>query len=569
MLSGGLGAAVASALLLAVGVVLPVTGGAGPGFSSAALLIALAVLPAALAAGFALRGSRVTAAAVVAGAAALAPGRALADLQFAIDPSTTSRPELYLPATLDVPAPGPGLWLLLAGHIAAMVAGVLAFRALSRYAEAAADADERRRPVLAVTVGLVAAIGLLTAPITSSDAYLLAQSAFEGPMLVLAGHLLLACALPLAVVLATGSGLREAARGGLLGLAAALVAIALPPVVSGLAVPVAGVAGGPVAALAAAAGLVLLALAPGGRAAADRQATRDATRDGDLAGEARLPGGGRLLTATGVLAVLTALAALGGALGATVESASGTAVSDSPSRPWLLVAGVLVGLLGIAVLVPRCAALVRPALAVAWSGVFLAGTSVIDTALTAGALPAGPTAGEGVLWTVLAMIAAIATAACAVVAGMVERDDSDSKAEAVPAGAGSLLSPLVAAGILAVAGLTLPAIAAPDYLAPGLWSGFGTPSWGLAIVLVTVLGAAVLAPRSRPARAVALLGGAAAVLGLRAAELPLGAAGTDGGIPGATAAPGTWLALAGAAAFAVAAVVVAVGRNGESAGQDG
>jgi len=553
VLSGGVGPAVLSSLLLAVGALLPVVDGAGRGYSSGALLVALGVLPAALALGFAIRGARVTAAAVVVGVAALAPGRALADAQFLVDPSTTSRPELYLPASLEVPAPGPGLWLLLAGHVVAVAAGVLAFRALSRDAEAAGSdrGGDRRRPVMAVTAGLVAAVGMLMSPFVSSDAYLLAQGAFEGPVLVLVGYLLIAVALPPVIVLTTGSGLGEAARGGLLGLAAAVTAVALPGIVAGFTVPVAGVSGGPVAAVAAAVALVVLALVPGTR----EDAVRGVPAADDAAGSARLPGSRRLHLVTGGFALLTTALAAGGAAGATVETAGGA--SDSPTRPWLLVAGVLVGTLGAAMLVPRLATVVRPALAVAWSGVLLAGTSVLDTALTAGQLPGGAVPGPGVLWTVLAMVAALVTAISAGIAGMVERDDADLAGEPTPGR--NLATPLVAAGLLTVAGLGLPAVAAPDYVGSGLWSGFGAQPWGLLIVLVVVVAAAALAPRARPARAAALLGGAAAVLALRAAEFPLRGGSAGGGIA-ASVTTGTWLALAAALAYALAAFLAVSGR---------
>lgn len=556
-LSGGVGLGLVAAVLLAGGALLPAVEDGAPGFSSAALLVVLAVLPAAVAAGFALRGAQSTAAGVVAGYGALSLGRALVDLQLVVDSSSASRPELYLPTTLAAPGPAAGLWLLLAGHAVAIVAGAQAARLLSRRAEAAGAAgpETRRGPLLAVSAGLVAGIGLLMSPFGSEDAYLLARNAFESPALVLAGSLAVACALPLVVVVTFGSVLPETARGGLLGLAAGIVAIALPNVVAGLAVPATSVGGGPVTALIAAVALVALAVFR----ARDGAGPDDAPET-DVAGAARLPGGRRLLAATGALALLTALFALGGAFGATVEAVGDAAATVSPARTWLLAAGVLVGLLGIALFVPGCAQAARPALAVAWVGVPLTGTGVLDTALTAGELPGGPAAGGGVLWTVLALVAAALTASCSVVAGMVEREDVD--VDAAGTANGNLLAPLVAAGILAVAGLGLPAVAAPGYTAPGILSGFGTPSWGLLITLATVLGAAVLAPRARPARGASLLAGAALVLALRAAELPLGGDGIDG----ASAALGTWLALAAAIAFGVAAVLAVAGGRSATAG---
>jgi hypothetical protein len=158
-----------------------------------------------------------------------------------------------------------------------------------------------------------------------------------------------------------------------------------------------------------------------------------------------------------------------------------------------------------------------------------------------------------VLWTTLAVIASVATACCSVVAGMVERDDSEEAGEMAVAGsqAENLTIPLVAAGILAVGGFGAPSIVSPEYVEATLWPDFGTPSWGLLLALCTVLGVCFLAPRSRPVQAAALLGGAACLALLRAAEYPLAA----GQITGANAGLGWWLALATALALLIAAVM--------------
>jgi hypothetical protein len=156
-----------------------------------------------------------------------------------------------------------------------------------------------------------------------------------------------------------------------------------------------------------------------------------------------------------------------------------------------------------------------------------------------------------VLWTAVAAAGAVATACCSVVAGMVERDDSEDNedAEAVVdlQGAG-IYTPVVAGGILALGAFGTPSIVAPDYVEPALWSNFGTPSWGLLLALLTLLGACSLAPRCRPVRATALLIGATLLAVLRVLELPLAA----GQIGGAHAGAGWWLALGCAVALAIA-----------------
>jgi len=404
--------------------------------------------------------------------------------------------------------------------------------------------------VFGMFAAVLAAVGVMMAPFTSSDAFLPAGSAFESPALVLTGSLLLAFALPVAAVLLAGSG-AAVARGGLLGLGLAAAVAGLPNLVSGLSLPGVRLSAGPILVLVGAAGLIAAAFLPG--------ATTDDPDTDDEAGEVALPGIRRLRVVTGVLAVLTAAAAIAGALTPQVVLAPGIDGPQSPSRSAFLLAGVLVGVLGLLMFTATPAGYVRPALSVAWVVVPLAGTAVLTMAITATELGAGLTPGPGVLWTALAIVGSAATACCSVVAGMVERDETTDPASAFGEGqavpGGSLLTPLVAAGILAIGAFGTPSIVAADYVEPALWSTFGTPSWGLLVALLTVLGACVLAPRCRPARAAALLAGAACVAGVRAAELPL--AGDE--IAGARAGLGWWLAIGCALALVIAAAMAARG----------
>ncbi|MFD4253163.1 hypothetical protein ACFWQL_25790 [Amycolatopsis thermoflava] len=404
--------------------------------------------------------------------------------------------------------------------------------------------------IFGMFAAVVAGVGVMMAPFTSTDAFLPAGSAFESPGLVLAGSLLLAFALPVATVLLAGSG-TAVARGGLLGLGVTAAVVGLPNLVSGLSLPGVRLAAGPILVLVGAAGMIAAAFLP-------TATTPDAAQD-DEAGEITLPGIRRLRIVTGVLAVLTAAAAIAGALTPQVVITETLNGPQSPSRSALLVAGLLVGLLGLVMFTAGPAAYARPALSVAWVTIPLAGTAVLTMAVTATELGAGLTPGPGVLWTALAIVGSAITACCSVVAGMVERDETTDPATAFgdgPALPGAdLLTPLVAAGILAIGAFGTPSILAPDYVEPALWSSFGTPSWGLLVALLTVLGACVLAPRCRPARAAALLAGAACVAGLRAAELPL----VGDEIAGAHAGLGWWLALGCALALVIAAVLAARG----------
>ncbi|SFQ24166.1 hypothetical protein SAMN05421810_105317 [Amycolatopsis arida] len=550
-LVGALAAATAGAVLLALGGLVPVVAGARPGFGSGPLLVLLAVLPVAAAAAAALlpapRRRPGLAAGVLVGAAALAPGRALLDLQLAADASAAARPELHVPTDLTSPSPAAGLWLLLAGHLATAVAGLLALRVRDEQGE---GQGSRWRLLAVVSVAVVGALGLLMAPFGSHDAYLPTSGAIDAPMPAAAGLLLLAATLPVAAALAASSPAPGLARGGPLGLGLATAALAAPPLVAAAALPALDVTAGPVLLAFAAAGLVVLGVTPLPASASTPSGPQPARRaePTDLAGTATLPGQRPLDLLTGSIAVLTALAAVGGAFTEQVVSATNTAVPSS-ARWWFLVAGLLLGTVGLAMFGPAVAARVRPALSVLWAGPLVTGAAVLDTALAATELGALSVSTLGVLWVALAMVGAAATGCSSAVAGTVEREEAmDVVGAAGWRAAPNVLTPLVAAAILGVAAFGLPVVRAADYTAPGLWSHFTPASWGLLAGVLTVLGALALVPRSRPARAVALLAGIAGLLLLRAAELPLRT-----GITGACPGPGLWLALAGAAAALVAA----------------
>lgn len=626
------------AVVSAVGAVLPSLDGAPRGFSSAPLLTVLAVAPVTSAWLLLLRPRLGAAMGVLIGAAVLAPAAVVLDLQLVVDPSTASRPELYLPRDLSLPSPSLGLWLLLAGHVLTLAAGVTALMVARGKSGLGAEEDDadvgfpdvpgvpgvfgvfdvfedtgdwRRRQVLVVfLVAVVGACGLLMAPFHTTSVYLLAQNAFEGPAVELVGHVLSALALSAgAVLLVVLPRKVSVARGGLVGLALALAALGAPPLVAALSMPSLDLAAGP--------WLVAVAVLGLSSSAARKTArkTRDLASSSSGVAEARLPGRRKLELATGVLALLTGvLATLGAVLPQLATSGPGDA-PESPARWLLLAAGVVVGVLGLAMLVAQVAAAVRPVLSVAWGGVPLAATAVLDTALTTGytgasfsstssaqyGIPVGGLldslepgsigSGPGVVWAWLAMVGAVATACCSVVAGMVEREDAEDAEDAaatedtedaeVPedtAGTGStggpveswdvvphgltavglrMLIPLTAAALLAVAAFGTPSVTAPEYVEPGLWSDVGAPTWGLAAAVLVVVGACVLAARSRPIRAVALLAGAACVVGLRAATLPL----VGGEIDGSSAGPGLWFSLAALVALAGSVAIVAVGRR--------
>ncbi|MFF0146757.1 hypothetical protein ATK36_2574 [Amycolatopsis sulphurea] len=543
------GLVVAGAIALAAGAVVPVSPDAGAGFLSWPLLVLLAVVPAGVVVAAVGSGRHGLAAGLIAGLVAFAPGRLVLDGQFLVNGAKTVRPELYLPdRLLDRSAVGAGFWLLVAGHVLTVAAGLVAARVARELNESAGSEPGQRRWRLVVPLlTVVAAVGLLMTPVLSDDPFLLARSAFEGPGVALVGYLLLAGALPIAAVLGLSAASDGVARGTLGGVSAAVFAVALPGLVAGLVVNGLQVSTG--AYLALAPTVLVLILAP-------LTTPQEAKTEGaDLAGEARVPSLTLWRSLTALLALLTAVAAAIGALAPQLGTAT-----ESPAR-WQLFAAAIVVVLPVPfVLVRRTAPAARGLLAVVWAGVVLAGTAVLSTAITASeATGLGGLGGAisyhlglGAVFTAVALGLAGLTALSAVITGVVERDDVGTEGPRSP-----VLVPAAVAAVLAVGSFGMPVFTAPSYSAPGLWSDFDTPSWGLLTALLVVLGVLALGVRSRPgAAAVAYVGGAL-LLALHVVELPLVGSTIDGARPGL----GFWLGLGAAVAAAVAAVTAAAGAK--------
>ncbi len=573
LLSAGL--VTAGAVALAAGALMPVILGGAPGFTAWPLLVVLALAPAVVVL-YAVAARRPgLAAGLVLGLTALAPGRLLLDLQLLADGSLAARPELFLAdRLLTLPPAGPGLWSLVAGHLLTLAAGAFAAGTARDEAELAGALDGHRRwRLLAPVFGVVGGIGLLLAPLGSGNAYLLAKNAFEGPTVAMAGYLLLAALFPLTVLVAASSPSAGVGKGGFAGAALAALAVGLPPVTAGLLVDRLSVAPGSV--MVTVAGLMLLGLAFTRFDVAD--AGEEVT--GDRAGEARLPGLFWWRLVTGGLALLAAAAAAAGALAPVLTANGETPVPATPARWLLLGAAVVLAVPALFVFVPRLSAFARGVVAATWAGVVLAGAGVlsaalsvtedkaVDPALFGVTLPVplpdevGYSAGPGVVWTFVALALAAVAGLAAVITGVVERDDSAETADDTGIDGsranGNVLTPVVAAAVLAIAAFGTPVFTAPGYTAPGLWSDFGAASWGLLGALAVVLGLYALVVRSRPVAAASALAGAALVLGLRAAELPL--VGSE--YEGASAGIGFWLALGAAVVSLVAAGMAVVGSR--------
>ncbi|MFC4853350.1 hypothetical protein [Actinophytocola glycyrrhizae] len=531
------------------------------GFGSGFLLVVLAVAPSVAALLFVLSGRALVGAGVLTGAALLAPGLLLVDAQFLVDALQAARPEVLVPTSLAPLTPSAGAYLVLAGHVAAGVAGLLAagragadpdsdyFAALDRTISVSARGAAMGWALAAATVSIA---GLFFPPFRSDNAFLLGNDLVDSPALVRYGGILLALTLLVGGVAAAGNARPPIARGMAVGLFLALAWLAVPQVFSVAAIDW----------LHFERGGGLLTLVPLGVLVAIMFVLRgDREPAGDPA-ELRLETS-PLHLVTGVLGVLAGVAAILGAIGALVVVEGGADQPDSYANRQLVPAGIVVVVLGAA-LFTRWAGAVRPAFVVSLGGIALVGLASLDAAFTGTTVPgtafnmpvvtAQVHVGAGVWFAVIAIVLAAFAAVAATVAGGAERDDVDVSERklhtrvAIPAGA---------AVLFAVGAFAAPMIVATDFTAPGIFSEFRLASWGLLTGLAVVAGAAAVAAFARPARAAGLLFGAAAVVGVHLLELPM----TGDRVADASAGQGTWLALACLVALVAGAVTAMTDRT--------
>ena len=527
------------------------------GFNAMPLLVALAVLAPVLAGGASWLGRPVVAAGVLIGFALLAPGRALIDLQFASDVTLVARPELMVPTSLAPYSAAGGLWLLLAGHVVVMAAGVLAGGAGTEVLDGAGEALPPRRHYLmgwAFACATVATVGLILPPFHSSDAFVLARDVIDSPTLVRIGGLLVVAGVVLGSLMAASSARPELTRGVLLGLFGAVAGVTLPGIFAGVEVARLRPAFGPYLALSMVGVLALAVFVLPSLLGAFRRwfVKRPGDEASERTDEPRLAD--RLHLTTGILGLLAGLAALVGGLGGQLVVDAGLDQPASYANRQLVPVAALIGVLGIALMVGGWSNAVRPAFTVSLASVFLVGASTLDADLTATAATVGVHLGVGVWFAAIAMVVAAVAAGLAALAGAVERDDVDLTERGTNL---AVIVPAAAAVLLAIGAFGLPAVRAPGFVAPGIWSEFRLASWGLLLALVVVIVVAVLAPGSRPAQAVSLLLGAIALVGIHLLELPL----TGARAAQATAGQGTWLSLACAAALVAAAIAATVRRS--------
>ncbi|MCD2192463.1 hypothetical protein LQ327_03525 [Actinomycetospora endophytica] len=577
-------------LRVAVAVIAP--GPLGAPVRAAGVLAPLVGLVAAVAPGLATRRARRTpgAASLAAPAAlgALGAGGLLIDLTLLLDPESAARPDVLPTGTSTLP---PVLAVALVAAdvalVAATVVATVGLVALTRVTGRSVFGTQRGASLLLpVTGALVAAGGLVASPfsVAGPGTGFAPHAVLDTPAPAGVGVALLAATVVVVALLPgvrafgtgddvpaqrtstaadeTGMRVRRAVHTAL---GAGLVAGFAPVLAASFARD--GLAVSPGAVLAVVGGLLVIGLPA--RTAVIRS------------------------RAAGVMALLTAVAALFGAL---LPTLSGT--SDAAGSPFVTGTGILllpaaavlaVPALLVVVGTPRVVVRARPTLSVAWLTVPFAAGPALDVVLagvdgggtpaaaldpglgTAGATVPQVGVGTGGWAVVLALVLAALTAVLAVGAGFSERRDVAggwAPLGARPADGTDTVEPdptmLPMAAIAAV--LAVPGFGGPlarDALAAnaagGAWQNPGAAAWGSLAGVIGVAIAALLAPRARPARALALLGAAGALLVVRLSALVLTPprAGESVGI-------GTWAAVA-CLVITLAAAGVAIMRIREAA----
>ncbi|MBB5906211.1 hypothetical protein [Actinoalloteichus hymeniacidonis] len=539
-----------------------------PAFGSWPLLALLDILPVALAVLFAVRGRSAAAIGLLIASAAVAPGRALLDAVLLVDPVAAVRPELVLFDSLESVSAGLGAYLLLAARLAALVAGILAFRAVDRDVRGStADIGAVETPEPAgsavlrsnspggrpgIPIGplcfiVAACLGLAGAPVSSDNPYLLPHAVLDTDGLTMVGWMVTLLGLIAAALLAPADPAADSPSGsdrvlgGLLGTGLMVIALAAPFAAAGLFGADLGPTSGPIFALVAAAGLLLLAL---------RVALRSARRTSTArTGEVTLPATGRLRRAAGVLALLAGVALFLGVLLPSLAPTSELIAEPANHQASLLVpAGGLLTLLGIGLLLPWGSTIVRPAFVVAWLAAPMVAAVALDVVFAANQL-VGAGLGAGA-WLIMAAVPLASTGAfLAWTAGAVEREDVDLSEWPTDRVA---LVPAVAGVLWAAGAFLLPVLESEEFAPAGVLENFQIASWAQILGLLGVLGASALAPRARPVQAAGLFLGAAALLVLRVLEFPLTAARALDAQPG----PGLWLGACGIVALLAGAGIV-------------
>ncbi|GAA4488854.1 hypothetical protein GCM10023094_49420 [Rhodococcus olei] len=568
----GLIGALAGAFGPVLGVARP---GAGPAVvAAAAVATGCAVAAPALALVALSRRRYAAAGAVLAGAGAIALGAAVLDVALWTDTIDANRLELFRPLTAAHLEAGAGAYAVLAGHVAAVAAGVAGLVAIARASREdgygqAEDPRQEGLPVgrrigpsaaLAVAAAGLALAGSFAAPWSSADPVLVVHPLLGSPAPTAVGGAVIAVAMCVVVATALSATSVEVAGHATVGAGLAALSVFGTRVAAGVAAGdrVSVAAGSLVAAVGAVLLIVVGALMP--RAAArprDQEprraappASRATTRAGVAAAAARArTRRARWHAAAGVTGMVAGVLAAAGSLLPVLAVPAGVPQPQILATRVALVAGLVLLIACVGLVLSEFAPAVRPAVGVLWVAQVAAVAAVLQAVVVASDLP-GVAAAPGAFVLGASVLAAVATGLLTWCAGSVERealDTSEGGAARVPV--------LVAGGAAAL--VSTIALALPLYSGAGYSPGsvatwpWGWDLWGRGVLAVALWAVAAVAARARPARAAAGAVGAAISMGVYLIGWPL----TSGRIEEPVIGPGAVGAILAVLLFAVAAVV--------------
>ncbi|MBC2642836.1 MULTISPECIES: hypothetical protein [unclassified Rhodococcus (in: high G+C Gram-positive bacteria)] len=583
-LVGGLG--VASAPVLQA--VRSVDGTAAPsGIGSAALCAAVFAVAAPVIAVLAVVARRTAVAgAVLAGAGAVSIGAAVLDTQLWTDAIDANRLELFRPATAAELAAGSGAYAALAGHVLVAAAGLLGMVTVHRmsltdgYGDARSSEQVGRAtgarvgflPSAVAVAAAVVLVGALFAPaFVSEDPVVLVQTVVESDLAASAGAGLVAAAILIVVASALASISPPVASGALVGAGLCALGVVGTRLVAGLAAgeriqPGPGAVWGTVGA-----GVLVVvgfflpmidrardariaktlaatspsAPAPGvpGKAGAvtpsAKGVAKAALRAEAAAARARIA---RWHVAAGIAGIVTTVLAAAGALLPVLDTPAGIARPDVYATRVVLVAALVLVVGCVWLLLSEFASAVRPAVGVLWVTIPFSVAAVSQSVVLATDVPGiGAGVGAVLLWG--AAVTAGITGVLTWFAGSAEREEIDTSEE--PSTSIAVLAVGGLGAVAAVAGLGLPLFhgtdARGDEYAPASFAEvpWNLDVWGRVLLGVAVVLAVIVASRSRPARAVALLVGSAVAVGVYVLSWPLTAARVTNPAVGAGVVPAT------------------------------
>ncbi|WP_068274950.1 hypothetical protein [Aldersonia kunmingensis] len=520
----GVGAVLIAAVTIAVAPLLGAAHASGADdpspVAASSWCVAVVMVVVALLAALTLRTTRVAATGgLLAGFGAVCAALLVSDAALLTRPIDANRFELLRPESAAELTASAGIWLVIVGHVAGLVAGAIGVAVLQRAAlhdgyGISVEPDLSGRPVgirvgswfAAAVVVLAFAFGVALVPVpwTVADPVLLVEPFVESDATRIAGIVLLALVVLVGAGLALASAEPSTAAGLLVGLGLGALSFAAARVAAGVDPGLTPTPAAWVAALAAFALIAIGAVVPWLVTRRDLRASEINT--GGPSGRSGLSTFGWHVAAgsTGVAAaVLIAV----GALAPTLEVPAGRTAPDIFADRSALVLAIVLAIACVWLFFSEFAVTVRPAVVPIASAAVLAASGVAQAALDGARVP-GVSVGIGAVLALIGVLVAAAASVMVGFAGAAERDEIDLAElpdwERMP---------LVLGGVGAAAAAV--ALGRPIHRGANSFAlPWGWDTWGRVQLAIVLICAAIVAARSRRPRAVALLVGASvAVLG--------------------------------------------------------